>query len=62
MVKYELVGVPDDLSPGEYRTRIKSSGFVDGKIVIVLEFAGDIDPDNPSLYTITKHDDGQLSK
>lgn len=56
-MRYELVGVPNNLPPGKYATRLKSAEWVDGDIVITLEFNGELQPGQVCLFTITKHEE-----
>jgi hypothetical protein len=49
----ELTGVPDDLPAGKYRTRVVSCDWN----MIVLEYAGPYDPDNPTLISFTKEEE-----
>ena len=60
-VRYELVGVPDNLPPGQYATRVKNSDWINGDIVITLEFNGELQPNQVCLFTITKHEDSTLN-
>lgn len=60
-MRYELVGVPDNLPPGKYATRVKSAEWVDGDMVITLEFNGELQPGQMCLFTITKHEDDTLT-
>lgn len=56
-VEYRLEGVPDDLPAGTYATRVKDASIVGNEIQITLEFTGEINPNNPPLFPITKHED-----
>lgn len=61
-MKFDVTGIPDDLPPGTYATRVKNASVENNVgILITLEYKGKIDPDNPTLFTMTKHEDGTIN-
>lgn len=55
--RYEVEGIPNNLPPGKYATRVKSADIIDGDIVVTLTFNGELEPNQVCLFTITKHAD-----
>jgi hypothetical protein len=53
MIKYDIRNIPPDISPGDYATRVTKESHWEGKdLVIVAEYIGPLNPNNPSLFTL----------
>lgn len=59
-MKVNLSGVPDDLPPGRYATRVREARFEGGELAVDLEFWGPYDESDPCLMPITKHANGEV--
>ncbi len=56
-MRFEVRGMPDSLPPGKYRTRVsKESRWTKDDLVIVVDFVGPYDDNDPCLFPLTKED------
>jgi hypothetical protein len=56
-LKFDLRGVPDDLPPGKYATRVSDESRWEGNdITIILDYRGPYDPEDPCLIPFTKEE------
>lgn len=54
-MKFNLSGVPEDLPPGRYATRVTAARWERTGPVVDLEYRGPYDDTDPCLFPITKH-------
>lgn len=60
MLRPELHGVPGDIPPGDYATRVREARWEGNDLVVVLDYAGPLIDRFDCLFPIKKHADEEV--